>query len=107
MYGLWLDYRLLLSTYAILEEMKVSILYHPHSEYARPIEEYAHDFKRQRGHDVELVSLETRDGSSLASLYDIVRYPAILVTRESGELVFESEGPELPLMNELAAYIAT
>jgi len=86
--------------------MKISFIYHPHSEYARPVEEYAYNFKQQRGHDIELISLETRDGASTASLYDIVRYPAILVRKDNGELVMEWEGPELPLMDEVAAYIA-
>lgn len=86
--------------------MKLCILYHPRSEYARKVEEFAHDFKHHNSTDVELVSLETREGSATASLYDIVRYPAVLALKENGELVKHWEGAELPLMAEVASYAA-
>lgn len=85
--------------------MKLSILYQPNSESARKVEEYAHDFQRQRGHQISLISLETREGADLAKLYDIVHYPAILATKDNGELINFWSGDELPLMNEVAAYI--
>jgi hypothetical protein len=85
--------------------MKVTILYRPNSEHARRIEEFAHDFERQQhGRQVELISLDTRDGVSLASLYDIVQYPAILALRNDGQLLNFWQGEQLPLMNEVAAY---
>jgi hypothetical protein len=86
--------------------MKLCILYHPRSEYARKVEEFAHDFKHRNSTDVQLVSLETREGSATASLYDIVRYPAVLALKENGELVKHWEGAELPLMAEVASYAA-
>lgn len=69
------------------------------------VEEYAHDFERQKGTAIGLVSLETREGADLARLYEIVRYPALLVSRESGELLKHWEGEPLPLMNEVAGYL--
>lgn len=81
------------------------ILYHPNSDHARVVESFARDFARQGGgKGVELISLESRDGAATASLYDIVRYPAILAMRESGELLRSWQGPVMPLMNELAYY---
>lgn len=85
--------------------MKVSILYHPESEFARAVEEYAHDFERQKGKAIELISLETKDGANLAALYDIVRYPALIVRRDNNDLVKHWEGEPLPLMNEVAGYL--
>ncbi len=84
--------------------MKLCILYHPKSEHARKVEEFAHDFKRQKDRDIELLSLETREGSAIASIYDIVQYPALLAMQDNGQLLKNWEGEELPLMNEVAAY---
>lgn len=85
--------------------MKVSILYHPHSEFSRKVEEYAHDFKRFNNKEIELLSLETREGADMARMYDIVRYPAIIATRDDGQLMKEWQGENLPLMREVAAYL--
>lgn len=84
--------------------MKVVILYHPKSDHARTVEEYAHEFARQNGQSLELVSLESRDGAATASMYDIVRYPAILAINEQSELQKMWQGPVMPLMNEVAFY---
>ncbi|MDB5185732.1 MAG: hypothetical protein JWL85_255 [Candidatus Saccharibacteria bacterium] len=65
-----------------------------------------HDFKQQSGRDVELISLETRDGAATATLYDVVQYPAVIAMKDNGELVTFWQGGELPLMNEVAAYLA-
>ena len=84
--------------------MKVYVLYHPHSESARRVEEFVHDYQRIHGGTVETVSLETREGAAMASLYDILQYPAILATRENGEMLQTWQGEQLPLMDEVAAY---
>ena len=87
--------------------MKLIVLYHPHSESARSIEEYAADLQRSRDIKVELVSLETRQGADTASLYDIVRYPALLVTDDVGRPLKDWQGEQLPLRDELLCYIGT
>jgi hypothetical protein len=86
--------------------MKLSILYHPHSESARVVEEFAHDFERRHGVKPDLLSLETREGAALASLYDIVSYPALVVVADSGLVQKFWEGTPLPLMDEVAGYLA-
>lgn len=95
---------LFLYAYGTLNLMKVTILYRPSSEYARIVEEFAHDIERQQGVHIELTSLDTREGAATATLYDITRYPAILVTREDGGVVQSWLGEQLPLMNEVAAF---
>lgn len=85
--------------------MKVSILYHPASEFARSVEEYSHDFERQKGTAIDLLSLESRDGADLATLYGIVSYPALVIRKDSGDLVKHWEGIPLPLMNEVSGYL--
>ena len=86
--------------------MKALMLYQPNSEYSRMVEEYIHDFERTRGRKIELLSMSTRDGAALASLYDIVQYPGLLVLRDDGQLVTFWQGNKLPLMNEVAGYLA-
>ena len=84
--------------------MKITILYRPVSEFARTVEEFAHDIERQQNVKPELMSLDTREGANMAELYGITQYPAILAVRDDGELLQSWVGPELPLMNEVAAY---
>jgi len=84
--------------------MKAIILYHPISDHARLVEEYARDFERTKNESLEKISLETKKGADLARLYDIVQYPAIAVTQDNGNLMKHWEGVPLPLMNEVAGY---
>lgn len=84
--------------------MKVVILYRPDSDHARAVEEFAHDFERQHGRPVDLVSVNTRDGAATASLYDILQFPAVMATTDIGELLQVWTGASMPLMNEVAAY---
>lgn len=84
--------------------MKITILYRPDSEFARLVEEFSHDIERVHSIKPELISLDTREGSAAAALYDITSYPAILALRNNGELLQTWIGPQLPLMNEVAAY---
>lgn len=84
--------------------MKVVILYRPQSEFARSVEEFAHDIERQQNVVPELISLDTMQGADMAKLYDITQYPAVLVLRDGGGLLQVWMGERLPLMNEVAAF---
>lgn len=70
------------------------------------VEEYVHDFKRTRGRDIELVDLNTREGASTATLYDIMQFPCVMVMRDDGQVIKDWQGDHLPLMSELAGYLA-
>ena len=83
------------------------VLYRPNSEHARLVEEFARDFQRRyhsHAEHLELLNIDTRDGSSTATLYDIMRYPAILVLQNDGYLQKSWEGDEFPLMDEIFSY---
>lgn len=86
--------------------MKLLVLYRPNSEHATEVESFVRDFTHsyEAGKRVEMVSLDTRDGAALASLYDIVSYPAILALANDGSVLNFWQGKPLPLMSELAAY---
>jgi hypothetical protein len=88
--------------------MKVLILYRPNSEHATMVETFVRDFEHQ--HDlgskgIELVSVDTRDGSATASLYDIWSFPAILALDMDGRVLNMWQGEQLPLMDEVAGYM--
>lgn len=85
--------------------MKVIILYRPHSEHGRVVEEFIHNFQsRYRDSRLEIVDIDTREGSATASLYDVMQYPAILVLQIDGYLQKIWEGGNLPLLDEVVAY---
>lgn len=85
--------------------MKLIVLYRPESEHGRSIDEFTREFqKRHEDTPLELQNIDTRDGTALASLYDIMQFPAILALRDDGSVLKIWEGNELPLMDEVASY---
>ena len=85
--------------------MRVVILYHPNSDHVGIVEGFVQDFRRFKGKVLEKVSLETREGADMASLYDITQYPAILVIGPEGRLQKLWQGEVLPLMDEVDSYM--
>ena len=84
--------------------MKVVILYHPESEYARSVLIFKRDYEKLTSKQVELLSLETPEGDDMAKLYGITQYPAIVVCSDNGELQKLWEGDSLPLISEVVSY---
>lgn len=91
--------------YATLESMKVVVLYRPNSEHGRLIEDFIRDFRiRHSDYNLEVLDVDSRDGGALASLYDIMQYPAIMVLRGDGYMQQCWLGDRLPLLDEVVAY---
>lgn len=86
--------------------MRAVVLYHFKSDHAGKVEDFIRDFKRFKNKDLERLSLETVEGSELAKLYDIVRYPAIMIIGPQGKLERFWQGENLPLMDEVSAYLS-
>ena len=85
--------------------MKVLILYRPNSEHARRVEEFIHDYQsRHKSNRLEVLNMDTREGAAMASLYDVMQYPAILVLQTDGFPQKVWQGESLPLMDEVASY---
>jgi hypothetical protein len=84
--------------------MKVLILYRPNSEHGRLVEDFVRDFKSNHPSRLEVLDIDSRDGSATASLYDIMQYPAIMVLRDDGSVLKSWEGDSMPVMNDLAYY---
>ncbi len=83
--------------------MHVSILYRPNSEHDTTVQSFLRDYQKQTSKDIELISLDTREGAGMAEAYDIVSYPAVLVRRsENGQIEKVWQGGEFPLISELS-----
>lgn len=83
------------------------ILYRPKSEHASLVDSFVRDFQHQHeavSKDLELLSVDTREGSEKAQMYDILAFPAILVTSNDGSVLNIWAGLPLPLMSEVAGY---
>lgn len=86
--------------------MKVVILYRPDSEHARAVDTFSHDFQnRYQESRLEIINVDSREGIAMASLYDIMRFPAILAMSGDGGLQKYWEGDALPLIDEVASYV--
>lgn len=84
--------------------MKVYILYRPKSEHSRKVTDYLHDFVRaQPSHAIRVIDVDSKEGSNMATLYDIVQYPAVLAMTDDGQLQKSWQG-DMPLMDELGYY---
>lgn len=87
--------------------MKVLVFYRPNSEHARRVEEFVHDL--QRRHDIDdrhlqIYNIDTREGASMAALYDVMAYPSLFVVGDDGGYVKSWTDGQLPLMDEVASY---
>jgi hypothetical protein len=84
--------------------MKVVVVYRPNSEHARVVEDYVRDFQhRHTSPKIELVNIDTREGSAMATLYDIMQYPSFLVVQNDGYVQKMWQGNP-PLMDEIFSY---
>lgn len=84
------------------------VLYRPNSEHGRAIESFIRDFRYQHESNADMLdvlNVDTRDGVAMASLYDVMQYPAILILADDGQLMKSWEGDTLPLMDEVAGYV--
>lgn len=85
--------------------MKVLVIYQPNSEHATLTESYIRDLKSQHdGLNVETINADSPEGINLVELYDIVDYPAILAMTNDEQVLQLWQGPQLPLMNDVAYY---
>jgi hypothetical protein len=85
--------------------MKVLVLYRPNSEHGRLTEEFIHDYKaRYQDSVLEVLNIDTREGIAMATLYDVLQYPAILVLQSNGSVQKIWEGSALPRFDDVASY---
>lgn len=89
--------------------MKLLVFYRQNSEETRWATEYLRDLTRMhdiREQDIKVLDPNTREGSTEASLYDVLSFPGVVVTDMYGRYIKSWSG-ELPLMDELMSYAYT
>jgi hypothetical protein len=86
--------------------MKMTILYHTADENSRAVEEFADNCKSMSDKEINLVNIDTPEGDSLAALYDVMSYPAVLLIREDGQLNKGWQGSQLPATSEAIGYLS-
>jgi len=82
----------------------IHILYRPNSEHDARVSGYVREYHARTGRDIELVSLDTKEGAEMARLYGVVDYPAVLAVQPDGQLGHLWQGTMLPLIDEVSSF---
>lgn len=86
--------------------MRVLVIYKRETDYGREVEDYITDFKRQTGHELEVIDPESPQGVSICTTYDLLEYPAILAMSDDGQMQALWKGLPLPAISEVSFYYA-
>ena len=81
------------------------VVYKQETDYARRVDEFLGDFKRQTGRDLETLDPDTRDGSGFCETYDVVEYPTIIAISDDGQIQNQWKGLPLPTLSEVSYYV--
>lgn len=84
--------------------MKVYLFYRPDSEHEQLVNVFAHDFARETGKSLDLINVDTIEGSEKAQLYDVMSFPAIVAASDEGIMQQIWQGEMLPTINEVSYY---
>lgn len=85
--------------------MRVVVAYKQQTDYARQVEDYLADFKRQTGRDLETLDPESPDGVSFCMAYDILEYPTVVAISDDGQMQNQWKGLPLPTISEVSYYV--
>lgn len=80
----------------------ITILYRPGSEHEREVLDFQSQLARNQV-IVRLVNVDSRDGSTIARLYDVVEYPAVVAHEDDGRVIDTWAG-KFPLISEVSYY---
>lgn len=84
--------------------MSVVMLYRSNSERERKSLEFVENYKRRTGRDINLVDVNTVEGSNMANLYDILDYPAIIALTSDGAVQQVWAGENMPLIDDVSYF---
>lgn len=85
--------------------MKVIMFYRPNSEFARPAEEFLHEFEHRTSKKIEVINIDSPEGISRAKLYGVMDHPTFVAISDDGQYLKAWAGKPMPLINELSAYV--
>lgn len=74
------------------------------SEGERLALNFMDDYKRQTGKTIQAVNADNPDGISLAELYDVADYPAIITMTDDGTPLQIWQGSSLPTIDTVSYY---
>ncbi|PLS81964.1 hypothetical protein CYG49_00375 [Candidatus Saccharibacteria bacterium] len=84
--------------------MKTVVVFKEESDHARPVLDFLRDFERQTGRKLDIINPETRDGAAFCEAHDIVQYPTLVATDDSGMHLQTWAGLPLPTISEVSYY---
>ena len=83
--------------------MKLTLLWNEQTDYAGEVREWLRDFEHDtHGEKVHQLDPESRAGGDFAQLYDILQYPAVVVTDDDGHLIRLWKGRPMPQIDEVS-----
>lgn len=85
--------------------MRTLLLYRPSSEHERQALDYIRDFAAQTGKTLPTMDPDSKEGAELCKMYDIMQFPAILVTDNDGAMQNLWAADHLPTFSEVSYYI--
>lgn len=85
--------------------MKIVILYRSNSEHERRVLDFQRDFRQLTNKEIELLDVDSVEGSQTAALYDVLAFPTVLAVANDGVLQHHWDGSEtMPLIGEVSYY---
>lgn len=84
--------------------MRLVVLWNEETDYAREVREWLRDFEHDTGYAPESLDPETREGESFAGAYDILQYPAVVVTDDDGKMQQLWKGTPMPQIEAVSYY---
>lgn len=83
------------------------MVYRPNSEHGRQVSDFLRDLDRMGSgsNKIDEVNVDTREGSAIASLYDVMSYPKVMVVADDGRLIQDWEAGTLPLLSDINFYV--
>lgn len=85
--------------------MKAMLFYRSNSDHERAAQEYVRDFARHTGKDLPVIDVNSREGTYLAELYDVMKFPSIVATDDEGKMLQTWSEDMLPRFDEVSYYV--
>lgn len=85
--------------------MSILVIDRTFGEHARALEEFLHDFQVKNRQEPKVVDPDSREGTEICQLYDVVEYPSVLALSQDGQLRQFWRGLPFPLVSEVSYYV--
>lgn len=82
---------------------RVVCVFRDNQDYSRSVFEWLEDFRRQTGHEIEVLDPDEND--DFCKTYDVVEYPTLLALSNEGGVLASWRGKMMPLVNEVLFYM--